>query len=186
MITVFDKPIASFNISPNPTTIFETTVRLSNTSTTDVVAYSWSIPGATPNQSSLEDVSINLPEGIVGNYDVTLVVTNMHGCMDSTTKIAQVLSDVILYAPNTFTPDGDEFNQTWFLHIDGIDIHQFNLLIFNRWGEVIWESNDPSGGWDGTYQGKIVPNGQYTWILETKETISDKKYTFNGYINVLR
>lgn len=186
MITVYDNPLASFSISPNPTTIFETHILLNNTSTTDVVSYNWSIPGAEPNNSTLEDVGIDLPEGVVGNYEITLVVTNEHGCIDSVSQIAQVLSDVILYAPNTFTPDGDEFNQTWFLYIDGIDIQQFNLLIFNRWGEVIWESNDPQGAWDGTYQGTIVPNGQYTWTLETKELISDKKYTFNGYINVLR
>jgi gliding motility-associated-like protein len=186
LITVYGKPIASFNISPNPTTIFETHVVLQNSSSTDVVSYSWSIPGATPAQSSLEDVSIDFPTGVAANYNVSLVVTNEHGCIDSVTKIAQVLSDVILYAPNTFTPDGDEFNQTWFLYIDGIDIYQFNLKVFNRWGEVIWESNDPNGRWDGTYQGKIVPNGQYNWILETREMVSDKKYTFDGYINVLR
>ncbi|MGV3610950.1 MAG: PKD domain-containing protein [Fluviicola sp.] len=186
MITVYDNPTASFTISPNPTTIFETHIQLNNTSTTDVVSYSWSIPGAEPNNSTLENVGIDLPEGVVGNYEIKLVVTTEHGCIDSVSQIAQVLSDVILYAPNTFTPDGDEFNQTWFLYIDGIDIQQFNLLIFNRWGEVVWESNDPQGSWDGTYQGIIVPNGQYTWTLETKELISDKKYTFNGYINVLR
>ncbi len=179
-------PTADFTMSANPTTFFETHILLNNTSSTDVVAYSWSIPGAEPNQSSLEDVSIDLPEGVVGNYEVTLVVTNANGCVDSVTKIAQVLSDVILYAPNTFTPDGDEFNQTWFLHMDGIDIQQFNLKVFNRWGEVIWESNDPNGRWDGTHQNTLVPNGLYTWILETRELISDKKYTFNGHINVMR
>lgn len=186
MITVYGNPHADFNISPNPTTIFETHVLLNNNSSTDVVSYSWSIQGGTPATSSLEDVSVDLPEGVVGNYNVTLVVTNEHGCVDSVTKIAQVLSDVILYAPNTFTPDGDEFNQLWFLHIDGIDIYQFDLKVFNRWGELIWESHDPKGAWDGTYQGKIVPYGGYTWVLETREIVSDKKYTFNGHINVIR
>lgn len=186
MITVFDKPVADFNISPNPTTIFETHIRLNNNSSADVVSYHWSIPGAEPNQSDYEDPAVDLPDGIVANYNVTLVVTNENGCIDSITKIAVVNSDVILYAPNTFTPDGDEFNQTWFLHMDGIDIQQFNLKVFNRWGEVVWESNDPNGRWDGTYLGTIVQNGQYNWILETKEMVSDKKYTFNGYINVMR
>lgn len=186
MITVFDKPVANFNISPNPTTIFETTIHLNNTSSTDVVVFDWSIPGATPNNSAYEDPTVQLPEGVVGNYPVTLVVTNANGCVDSITKIAQVLSDVILYAPNTFTPDGDEFNQTWRLHIDGIDIFQFNLKIFNRWGELIWETNDPDASWDGTYAGQIVPHGGYTWILETKEMVSDKKYDFNGHINLIR
>ncbi len=185
MIAV-DGPTADFTISPNPTTIFETHIVLNNTSSSDVVSYSWSMPGAAPNQSFLEDVSIDLPEGIVANYPITLIVTDANGCIDSVTKIAQVLSDVILYAPNTFTPDGDEFNQTWLWYIDGIDIFQFNLKIFNRWGEVIWESNDPQGSWDGTYHEKIVPNGLYTWVIETREFVSDKKYTFNGHINVLR
>lgn len=186
MITVYDNPVADFNISSNPTTIFETHIRLNNNSSSDVVSYSWIIPGAEPNHSSYDNPAVSFPDGIVGNYPVTLVVTNENGCIDSITKIAQVISDVILYAPNTFTPDGNEFNQTWFLYMDGIDIQQFNLKVFNRWGEVVWESNDPNGRWDGTYQGSIVPNGQYIWILETKELVSDKKYTFNGYINVMR
>ncbi len=186
MIVVYGNPTANFSISPNPTTIFETNVMLNNSSSTDVVNYSWFIQGGTPATSSQEDVNVDLPEGVVGNYNVTLIVTNANGCVDSVTKIAQVLSDVILYAPNTFTPDGDEFNQLWFLHIDGIDIYQFDLKIFNRWGELIWESHDPKGAWDGTYQGVIVPYGGYTWVLETKELVSDKKYTFNGHINVIR
>ncbi|AEA43768.1 PKD domain containing protein [Fluviicola taffensis DSM 16823] len=186
MITVYGNPTANFNITPNPTTIFETHIMLYNSSSTDVVDYNWSIQGGTPNQSNFEDVSVDLPEGVPGNYNITLIVTSINGCIDSITKIAQVLSDVIVYAPNTFTPDGDEFNQTWFLHIDGIDIFQFNLKLFNRWGENIWESHDPKASWDGTYQGKIVPAGGYTWILETRELVSDKKYTFTGHINVLR
>ncbi|MNY23096.1 hypothetical protein D3C86_1567440 [compost metagenome] len=186
MITVFDKPVANFNISSNPTTIFETALKLTSTSSPDVTGFNWSIPGGTPNQYSYEDVAVKFPEGVVGNYPVTLIVTNANGCVDSITKILVIQSDVILYAPNTFTPDGDEFNQSWRLHIDGIDIFQFNLKVFNRWGELIWETNDPNASWDGTYAGQIVPYGGYTWILETKETISDKKYTFNGHINVLR
>jgi gliding motility-associated-like protein len=186
MITVYGNPHADFSISPNPTTIFETHVTLSNSSSSDVVSYNWFIQGGTPAQSTLEDVSLDLPEGIAANYNVTLIVTSINGCIDSVTKIAQVLSDVIIYAPNTFTPDGDEFNQNWFLYIDGIDIFQFDLKIFNRWGEVIWENHDPKASWDGTYQGKIVPSGGYTWILETREIVSDKKYTFTGHINVLR
>ncbi|WP_430405266.1 PKD domain-containing protein [Fluviicola sp.] len=185
MIEVYG-PTADFTISPNPTTIFETNVVLNDNSSTDVVNYSWLIEEGTPATSSSENVNVDFPAGIVGNYNVTLIVTNANGCMDSVTKIVQVLTDVILYAPNTFTPDGDEFNQNWFLYIDGIDIQQFNLQIFNRWGEVIWESNDPKGSWDGTYHGKIVPFGEYTWTLETRELVSDKKYRFNGHINVIR
>jgi gliding motility-associated-like protein len=106
--------------------------------------------------------------------------------VDTVERIVQVVSEVIIFAPNTFTPDGDEFNQQWFLYIDGIDISQFDLFIFNRWGEIVWESHDPAASWDGTYLGKIVQDGTYTWTLETKDLTNDKKYTFGGHITIIR
>jgi gliding motility-associated-like protein len=96
------------------------------------------------------------------------------------------MPEVLIYAPNTFTPDNDEHNQHWGIHIEGIDVTDFNLLIFNRWGEIIWESNDPSGTWDGTYNGSIIPQGTYSWIIRAKDLLNDGKYEFNGYINILR
>ena len=90
----------------------------------------------------------------------------------------------IVTAPNVFTPNGDNANDQF--TIQTMYVEELEIQIFNRWGEVVWESNDPNARWDGTYQGIIVPNGQYNWILETKELINDKKYTFNGYINVMR
>ena len=126
------------------------------------------------------------PEGVPAKYPVTLYVTTEHGCVDSTTRDVLVVSEVILYAPNTFTPDGDEFNQNWNFVIMGIDIYDFNLKIFDRWGEMIWESNDPAIGWDGTYNGRIVQQGMYSWVIECKDQFNDAKHVFDGHINVLR
>jgi gliding motility-associated-like protein len=186
MITVYDDPVAGFILTPNPTTFFQTHVNLLNASSSDVVSYSWSMPGGSPAQSTNENAGVDYPEGEIGTYPVLLTVTNAAGCTDTITKYVQVLSEVILYAPNTFTPDGDEFNQNWFLYIEGIDVTAFNLKVYNRWGEVVWENNDPQGSWDGTYGGKIVQDGTYNWILETKDQISDKKYTFNGHITITK
>jgi gliding motility-associated-like protein len=97
-----------------------------------------------------------------------------------------VLPEVLLYAPNTFTPDDDEFNQDWGIYISGVDIYDFELLIFNRWGQIIWESHDPSATWDGTYNGEYVQQGTYTWTIEAKDLVNDNKYEFNGFINVLK
>ncbi|MNX92272.1 PKD domain protein [compost metagenome] len=185
-IVVYDNPTPGFTISPVPATLFETNVTLTNTSSDDIVSYSWVIEDGTPATSSSENVNVDFPKGIVANYQATLIVTDINGCVDSVTEIVRVLSDVILYAPNTFTPDGDELNQLWSVHIDGIDFYQFDLHVFDRWGELIWESHDPKGAWDGTYCGKIVPYGTYTWILTTREFLSDKKHTFNGHINLIR
>jgi gliding motility-associated-like protein len=85
-----------------------------------------------------------------------------------------------------FTPDDDEFNQVWTFYISGIDVYDFSLRLFNRWGEVIWESHDPSVSWDGTYHGEIVPDGTYTWFMECADSYNDKRYTFQGHVNIIR
>src|SRR3989344_2070074 len=118
--------------------------------------------------------------------EVNLYVTNADGCTDSVMHVVQVVSEVIIYAPNAFTPDDDEFNQTWFVHIDGIDVSNFELLIYNRWGEIVFESHDYQTGWDGTYHGRIVPQGTYTWTISTKDMNNDDKYTFDGHFSVIR
>ena len=97
-----------------------------------------------------------------------------------------IIQDVIFYAPNTFTPDGDEHNQSWEIFVDGIDIYHFDLSIFNRWGEIIWESHDPKAKWDGTYNGQIVQSGMYVWKASAKDSVNDDKYEFSGYINVIK
>jgi len=113
------------------------------------------------------------------------MVTNEHGCVDEISQTIEVESDVILYAPNTFTPDGDEFNQQWFIYVDGIEMESFELQIYNRWGEIVFESFDPKAKWDGTYHGKVVPQGTYIWNIRVKDIKNDVKYDFDGHINII-
>jgi gliding motility-associated-like protein len=89
--------------------------------------------------------------------------------------------------PNTFTPNGDELNQTWHPVItSGIDENDFNLTIYNRWGELIWESYDIYSGWDGTYNGKICPEGVYFYIGTCKDSKSLNKFLIQGHITLIR
>ena len=60
------------------------------------------------------------------------------------------------------------------------------MLIFNRWGEIIWESHDVSVGWDGTYKGKVVQVGTYTWKITFKDFYDDDRKTFHGHVNIVR
>lgn len=185
IVDVKPLPIADFTFSSNPATFFETTIQLQDRSSSDVVDWAWTSPGSSPSYSQSENPVFTFPEGEVGNYPVTLIVTTEHGCLDTTTIIMHIVQDIIFFAPNTFTPDGDEKNQSWGIFVEGIDIYNFDLYIFNRWGELIWESHDPKAKWDGTYNGQIVPNGTYVWKASAKDSLNDGKYEFNGYINVL-
>lgn len=185
-IIVYPAPDADFHISPAPVSMYDPVVRLTDISTGNIDQRQWVIPGATPASSSMESPKVTYPQGETGTYPVTLYVTTEYGCTDSITKDVVVISDVTVFAPNTFTPDGDEFNQTWNVFIQGVDTYSFHLQVFNRWGELIFESHDPNVGWDGTFKGKIVQAGAYVWKLSARDLYNDNKYTFNGHVNVLR
>ena len=187
LIQAYDHPIADFYVNPDFVSMLEPTVSLYNSSSLDATGFSWSIFDGNPATANTEDVKdVSYPFDAPGLYPVTLTVTSDYGCQDTIQKFVTIQNDILLYAPNTFTPDDDEHNQSWDFHISGIDIYDFNLKIFNRWGEVIWENNDPSISWDGIFNGRIVQDGMYSWSMECGDSQNDKRYTFNGHINVIR
>ncbi len=183
---VIANPVADFTMSANPTTIFETVVKMQDKSSPGIVNWTWDAIGSTPNTSNYENPTFHYPEGVVGTYTIRLIVETAEGCVDTVERVLSVNSDIIFYAPNAFTPDGDEFNQTWKFYVSGIDEYNFELMIFDRWGELIWETHDPNAAWDGTYNGKVVQAGAYTWVASVKDTYSDDKKTFKGAINLFR
>lgn len=186
IVNVRDVPKADFTFSSNPATFFETTIAMQDRSSSDVVSWNWLSPYSSPTYSQLQNPVFNYPIGEVGVYPTTLIVTSDYGCVDTVTYNMTVIQDIIMYAPNSFTPDGDEHNQDWKFAIQGIDIYSFNLILFNKWGEIIWETNDVNSSWDGTYNGKIVQAGTYFWRASAKDIMNDGKHEFSGSINVLR
>lgn len=185
-IEVYPNPVAAFGINPNPASVLDPVVTLNDLSAGDIVDWQWNVEGGTPMQSTEENPTISFPLGVEDVYLATLYVTTNGGCVDSTTREIQVVSEVIIYAPNTFTPDGDEFNQYWKAEITGIDMASYHCVIFNRWGEMIWESSDLSVGWDGTYNGRVAQNGSYSWIINCKDARTDEKHQFTGHLSILR
>lgn len=187
MIYVYDYPRANFSWMPFKVPMFEPVVEMTNLSSGDAVSWDWTFYDADPANSTEIEPTIEYEEGIVDDYLVTLIVTNEYGCTDSIAKEISVVSDVLLFAPNTFTPDGDKFNEKWKVVMDGIDVYNFELLVFNRWGEVVWESHNADAEWDGNYaNGEPAPEGVYIWTITATDGFSDKKYQFNGHVTILR
>lgn len=111
----------------------------------------------------------------------TIALTDSNGCK----AIDQVLVivDGSLYVPNTFTPDGDGVNDNFYAF--GLEIDEFKLMVFNRWGEQIWEGNHIRDGWNGTYSGVQSPIDTYVWKLEYSE-LSGEKHKLIGHVNLVR
>lgn len=185
LISGFGYPTADFYANPTPASVFEPNVTVYSNSSHDVINYQWFADGATPSYSNLQNVPLSYPNE-VGEYPVTLIVTNGNGCTDTITKPVIIRNEVLIFAPNTFTPDGDEFNERWRVYIQGVDIYDFRLELYNRWGEIIFESRDPEGEWDGTYGGKLVQEGTYIWVIRASDAENDNKYEFKGHVTVIR
>jgi gliding motility-associated-like protein len=184
-IYVENIPVASFSPSSTQLTNLSTIVDFENTSI-DATNYEWSF-GDDSGSTTQESPSHMFPDEESGVYLVQLIATSPLGCADTAYVEISVEEQLIYYIPNTFTPDGDDFNQTFRpIFTSGYDPYDFNMFIFNRWGEVIWESHDDSVGWDGTYGGRMVQEGVYTWVIDFKTSASDERVKINGHVNLLK
>ncbi len=99
-----------------------------------------------------------------GNYWVTLIATNSIGCKDTITKPIKILEEHYLYVPNAFTPDGNRHNNVF--SASTVNIKELHVRIFDRWGEVLFESNEVRFIWDGTYNGTMVQDGTYVYKIK--------------------
>lgn len=115
------------------------------------------------------------------NYTYVVTFIDDNGCQ--ATDSVHLYFDPLLYVPNTFSPDGDEFNGQ-FLAFGG-NIRNFEMNIFNRWGELIFTSKDLQIGWDGTFKGKICQDGTYTWKISYKDLL-DNEHKHVGHVNLVR
>ncbi|MBU2018771.1 MAG: PKD domain-containing protein [Bacteroidetes bacterium] len=139
----------------------------------------------------LNKIASNAPNPFVYNYQtggfktIELISSNKFGCSNSALKKIYV-APFVMYIPNAFTPDGDEFNNRFGAKSD-LTAEAFHLRIFNRWGQLIWETFDQNASWDGTYAGKQSPQGIYHYIVDmTTCGVEDKVQLLKGTVFLSR
>ena len=121
-----------------------------------------------------------------GNYTIILSVSSDFGCLDSTEISIQISGDPIYYVPNTFTPDGDEHNNVFLpIFTTGFDPARYHLVLYNRWGECVFESFSTQQGWNGYYGGIKVEQGTYSYLIQFFDKKASKIMQLNGHVNVI-
>ena len=144
----------------------------------------WTFSGSICQQ---DNISIAFSEP--GMFPLS-VVHYSNGCASPQQQIVITVDrcpDVLLYIPNSFTPDGDEHNNVWLpVFTSGYDEFSYNLVLFNRWGEIIFESNTANVGWDGTYNNVMCPQGIYVWKITYDLKNNGGRKEIFGNINLLR
>ena len=185
LIHALTSPKALFTSNPKTINTNPQIVNFTNNST-GADSYLWNFGNGIT--STAINPSIEFKDDLKNNF-VTLHAYSNNGCVDSISIILIYNEETVFYIPNSFTPDQDEFNQTWGpVFTSGFDPFNFDMLIFNRWGNLIWESHDAESRWDGTYgaNGIKVPQGIYTYKINYKPKENDKKLLVSGHINLIR
>lgn len=177
-------PVVGFSFVPGEFTSPSELVSFNN-GTQGASSYVWLYgDGNSSNQQEGTHTYTNT----TGGYFVTLIASSPSGCTDSLTQFIGYQEPLIYYVPNTFTPDQDQFNQQWKpIFTSGFDPYDYHLSIFNRWGELIWESFNEETGWDGVYGKDFhAQEGIYTWEITFATKTNTEKQQITGTLNLLR
>ena len=182
-----ESAIASFYASPSLIGSGNQTVSFYNLSE-NAVSYYWDFGDGSSGSTEYEPIH-DYPVSQSQSFLPTLIAYTASGCSDTATFIIDFEEQLIFYVPNAFTPDEDQFNQDFKpVFNSGYDVMTFHMQIFNRWGELIWESFDPNVGWSGSYglNGAKVQEGTYTWKISFNPKYSPERVTTTGSIHLLR
>ncbi len=185
MIEVDNYPIAAFEPSSQVFTEPNQALSFWNSSV-GATTYQWNFG---EGGSSSEEAPTHIFDIENEGTTVLLYAYSNLGCSDTASYYIGFDPGLVYYIPNTFTPDEDQFNQTFLpIFTSGIDPYNYQLLIYNRWGEVIFESLNPEIGWDGTFgqQGNPCPVGTYTYMITVKLPAVDERQAIKGHVNLIR
>ena len=186
-VAVEPTPEALFTFSPDILTVEDPTTQFTNLSRS-ASTYEWNFNDETPINTEFEPEH-TFPGDEPGEYMVRLDAYSPSGqCHDYFLQLVVVQDVLIFHVPNVFTPDGDDYNETFKpMFFSGYDPFNYHLTIFNRWGEVVFESFNADYGWNGDFGGRgLVEDGTYIWQLEFGETMSDKKHKHRGHVTILK
>lgn len=183
LICAVPAPVASFITSETEISLSGTPVSFLNTSS-GASGYSWNFgDGSSPDNTVNPTHIFNETQ----QYTVQLIAFSQDGCSDTMIRMISPQTTVTYYVPNTFTPDSDAFNSVFRpILSEGFDPYNYQLVIFDRWGEIIFESFDILTGWNGTYQNQPAANGTYIWTMNCKTLHNNEWIKITGHLNLLR
>lgn len=186
-ICPYDYPVADFTMNPPITDLLNTEVDFTNLSS-GAVSYIWDFnTGVSPDSSTDVHPTHIFPADAPGMYPVVLTAINAEGCIDTTLKYVIINGVYLFYMPNSFTPNGDGKNDIFKPYGEGIDFEKYEFSIYDRWGHLIFHTDNLLEGWDGSsIENSPVPNGVYVWKIKAKDAYNGVKKEHIGHVTVIR
>lgn len=178
IITIMPSPIAGFSFLPNKP-VENTPTTFTNESRQGAVRYRWDFGDG----NTSEEVNPSHQYLRSGIYEVCLTAYTDFGCEDSVCQEVSAIVNPLYDVPTAFSPNGDGINDKW--EIKGFGIVRYDMKVFNRWGQLMFQSNDQRLGWDGRFNGAIQAMDAYAFVLNVEFT-DGNKVTKTGNVTLLR
>ena len=179
-------PVADFSAHPNVLTTMDGTATFFDNSSGTIVNWQWNFGDGSPNGSGEE---LNHFYSNIGTYLITLIVTDDNGCIDTTTDTLKLKDIVTFYAPNAFTPNGDGFNDYFLPQGINWDPEYYEMYIFDRWGNLVFQTTTIGDRWNGTINNKGTQNDVlpdvYVYLVLIKE-LEGPRHEYKGRITLIR
>jgi gliding motility-associated-like protein len=179
-VEVYPAPVADFYYNPDPALQYEVT-EFVDISKGNPVAWEW----YTENQFFSTEERPTWVYNEQGNFAVTQIVINEYGCSDTMVHVVEVIGDFLVFVPNAFTPDGDDYNNDFKPVFQNVKPDNYDFYIFNRWGETIFEGHNLDDSWDGNYGGDLVPDDVYVWLIRVTDN-KDIEHEYRGHVTMLK
>ena len=192
-INVYPTPVASFSAYPTAIGLFRANIIFTDYSEGDIASWFWNFGDSTTSTTQNPLHTYTQP----GKFNVSLIVENFHGCSDTTWNEIEIYPETTFYPPTAFTPGSGFVNNYFYPKGVGISKKGYHMYIYDRWGELIYESDvkpegtnksyEVKGGWNGRYNntGEYVPAGVYVWIIEYLDAVGERKRE-SGQVTVIR
>ncbi len=180
-VVVHENPHAIFSVTPESTSILRPTISISDASIS-TTSWLWDFgdknlsPSPNPEEHTYADT---------GTYRIKLHVSN-GSCKDSTSEIVRITLPTTLYVPNTFSPNGDGVNDVFKAEGDGVT--KFEMMVYDRWGQMVFYSTDINKGWDGKINGgsEVSMIDTYVYVINVTAFTNKHDYTYRGTVNLMK
>ncbi|HVZ55084.1 MAG TPA: PKD domain-containing protein [Chitinophagaceae bacterium] len=180
-ISVSAKPVANFSVTPVPP-VENTPNTFTNLSSPDAVSFIWNFGDGDTIHTSTRTPVVH-QYNATGTFTACLAAFNAAGCSDTLCKQVETIVNPLVDVPNAFTPNSGGINSQ--VKVRGFGIARMKFSIWNRWGQKVFETNDPNIGWDGKFKGVLQPMDVYAYTLDV-QFFDGTKTTRKGDITLIR
>ncbi len=159
-------------------------IKFTSTASGNISAHNWSFGDGSASTEASPEHSF-APPSREATFKVKYTVTNMMGCEKSVTKEIKIYSSCTVYVPNAFTPGGDGRNDV-FRVLNAMKAEKFEFKIYNRWGQLVYQTRDWKQGWDGRVNGQLQPTGTFVWMMQYTDSRNNQRIERKGSFVLIR